>query len=138
MVSKTKNRRDGRRGFTILELMVVISIILILISVAAPIYSQTVLRAKEAVLRDDLFQLRSLISQYTQDKQAAPQSLDDLVSSGYIKVLPKDPFTLSSTTWVTTQDEDVLDSPQQTQAGINDVHSGASGVGTDGVAYADW
>jgi general secretion pathway protein G len=137
MVIRIRNRRHGRRGFTILELMVVISIILILVSVAAPIYSQTVLRAREAALRDDLFQLRSLISQYTQDKQAAPQTLDDLVSAGYIKVLPKDPFTQSSTTWVPVQDE-VLDSPSQTQTGINDVHSGSTEVGSDGVPYADW
>jgi general secretion pathway protein G len=136
MVSIPKFRRR-QRGFTLIEMMVVISIMLILVSVAAPIYSQSVLRAKEAVLRDDLFQLRSLISQYTQDKQAAPQALDDLVSSGYIKTLPKDPMTQSTTTWVTTQ-EDVLDLPEQTQTGINDVHSGAPGVGTDGVAYAEW
>jgi general secretion pathway protein G len=137
MVSMAKKRRDRRRGFTLIEMMVVISIMLILVSVAAPIYSQSVLRAREAVLRDDLFQLRSLISQYTQDKQAAPQALDDLVSSGYIKAIPKDPITQSSTTWVTTQ-EDVLDLPEQSQTGINDVHSGAPGDGSDGVPYSDW
>ncbi|HEX8992457.1 MAG TPA: prepilin-type N-terminal cleavage/methylation domain-containing protein [Anaerolineales bacterium] len=132
MVSKAK------RGFTLIELMIVMSILLILISIAVPIYSTSILRAREAVLRDDLFQLRSLISQYTQDKQQAPQSLDDLVSAGYIKQIPKDPITQSNSTWVVSQEEDVIASPDQTQAGINDVHSGSDAIGSDGNAYSQW
>ena len=130
-------RRSRQLGFTIIELMVVISIILILISVAVPIYSQSILKAKEAVLRQDLFTLRSAIDNYTMDKGKAPQSLDDLVQAGYLKVIPKDPFTDSSDTWQ-VQQEDVLMSVDQNEPGINDVHSGANGNGTDGTAYNTW
>ena len=90
MASRIRKARGS--GFTLLEMMIVISIMIILISIALPIYSQSVLRSREAVLRNDLFELRSLISQYTLDKQKAPQSLDDLVTAGYIKIIPKDPI----------------------------------------------
>lgn len=129
--------RAGARGFTLIELMIVISIILILISIAVPIYNQSILRAKEAVLRDDLFVLRSTIDQYTMDKARAPQSLEDLVSAGYIKQLPVDPFTGSRETWVPEQ-EDTLMSLDQTQPGISDVHSGSSQTSSDGTAYSSW
>jgi general secretion pathway protein G len=89
------------------------------------------------VLRDDLFTLRSLIQQYTLDKQKAPQSLDDLVSAGYIKQIPKDPFTGSADTWTTDQ-EDVLLSVDQQQPGIVDVHSGSSQNSTEGTPYSSW
>ena len=117
--------------------MMVISIILILVSVAAPIYKTAIRHAHEAVLRDDLFTLRSLIQQYTLDKQKAPQSLDDLVSAGYIKQIPKDPFTGSADTWTTDQ-EDVLLSVDQQQPGIVDVHSGSSQTSSEGTAYSSW
>ncbi len=135
MVRTTPTRK--RRGFTLIELMMVISIILILVSVAAPIYKTAILHAHEAVLRDDLFTMRSLIQQYTLDKQKAPQSLEDLVSAGYIKQIPKDPFTGSSDTWVTDQ-EDVLLSVDQQQPGIVDVHSGSSQTSSEGTAYSSW
>ena len=80
-------------GFTLLELMIVISIILILMSIAIPVYNHSVIRARESVLRQDLFTLRSVIDQYTLDKQKAPQSLEDLLQAGYIKQIPKDPMT---------------------------------------------
>jgi general secretion pathway protein G len=134
MVSKLKNRA---RGFTLIELMVVISILLILVSIAAPIYKRSIVGAKEAVLRDNLFTMRSLISQYTLDKQRAPQSLEDLVSAGYLKSIPKDPFTGSSDTWVTDQ-EDVLLSVDQQQPGIVDVHSGSSQNSSEGTPYSSW
>jgi len=124
-------------GFTLIELMIVISIILILVSISIPIYSNSVVHAKEAVLRDDLFTMRSVIDQYTLDKQKAPQSLQDLVSAGYLKAIPKDPFTGSTDTWQVSSDDSLMD-PGQTQPGITDVHSGASGVGTDGSAYSSW
>jgi general secretion pathway protein G len=124
-------------GFTLIELMIVISIILILVSISIPIYTKSIVQAKEAVLRDDLFTMRSCIDQYTLDKQKAPQSLQDLVSAGYLRTLPKDPFTGSSDTWQTTTD-DTLTDPSQTEPGITDVHSGASGVGSDGTAYSSW
>ena len=135
MVRTVSTRK--RRGFTLIELMMVISIILILVSVAAPIYKTAILHAHEAVLRDDLFTLRSLIQKYTLDKQKAPQSLDDLISAGYIKQIPKDPFTGSSDTWVTDQ-EDVLLSVDQQQPGIVDVHSGSSQNSSEGTPYSSW
>ena len=135
MRTSRKNRRS--RGFTLIELMIVISLILILVSIAVPAYNQSILRAKEGVLRQDLFTLRSLISQYTLDKQKAPQSLDDLVTAGYIKQVPIDPFTGKNDTW-TVEQEDVTLSVDQTEPGISDVHSGSSQIATDGAAYSTW
>ncbi|MGD0988627.1 MAG: prepilin-type N-terminal cleavage/methylation domain-containing protein [Candidatus Sulfotelmatobacter sp.] len=134
MATRAKFGRNS--GFTLLELMIVISMILILMSIALPIYSQSVLRARESVLRQDLFELRSLISQYTLDKQKAPQGLDDLVQGGYLKTLPKDPMT-SEANWEVVQ-EDVLLSADQQDPGINDVHSASNATGTDGTAYSTW
>jgi general secretion pathway protein G len=135
MVSRLKIRRS--LGFTLLEMMIVISIILILMSVALPIYNQSVLRSREAVLRQDLFELRSLISQYTLDKQKAPQSLDDLVTAGYIKTLPKDPMT-NEPNWEVVQ-EDVLLAVDQQDPGISDVKSASSALASDGTsAYSSW
>jgi len=131
------NRKKRGRGFTLIELMIVISIILILVSISVPIYSNSVVHAKEAVLRDDLFTMRSVIDQYTLDKVKAPQSLQDLVAAGYLKNIPKDPITGSTETWQVTTDDTLMD-PSQTQPGITDVHSGASGVGSDGTAYSSW
>src|SRR3954466_12268637 len=91
--TKTRTARARQRGFTLLEMVIVISIILILVSIAIPNYVTSMRRAREAVLRDDLFQLRSVINQYTLDKQTAPQSLDDIVSAGYLRSIPKDPIT---------------------------------------------
>jgi general secretion pathway protein G len=129
------NRRD--RGFTLIELMIVISLILILVSISIPVYNQSILRAKESVLKQDLFQMRSLISQYTLDKQKAPTSLDDLVQAGYIKQIPTDPMTGSNSSWTVDQ-EDSLMSVDQQDPGISDVHSGASQVSSDGTAYSTW
>jgi general secretion pathway protein G len=137
MVKLSRKRVGGQRGFTLIELMIVISIILILVSIAAPIYSTSILRAREAVLKDDLFTMRSVISQYTLDKQRAPQSLDDLVSAGYIKQIPLDPFTNARDTWTVDQ-EDTLLSVDQQQPGITDVHSGSSAVSSDGTPYSTW
>jgi general secretion pathway protein G len=120
-----------------IELIIVIAIIMILASVAAMNYQHSVWRAREAVLRNDLFALRSSIDQYTLDKQKAPQSLQDLVTSGYIKSMPKDPITNSSDTWVTEM-EDSLMAIDQTQPGIVDVHSGSNLVSTEGTAYSTW
>ena len=124
-------------GFTLVELMIVISIILILISVAAPIYTRSIIRAREAVLRDQLFTLRQLIDEYTLDKQQAPQSLDDLVTEGYLRDIPKDPITNSKTTWKTDM-EDTLKSADQTQPGIIDVHSGSDRMSLDNTPYSTW
>src|SRR5580658_7960432 len=134
MAGRLKTRRS--RGFTLLEMIIVMSIILILVSIALPIYNQSVLRSREAVLRQDLFELRSLISQYTLDKQKAPQSLDDLVTAGYIKIIPKDPAT-NEANWEVVQ-EDILLAVDQQDPGISDVHSASNGTGTDGTAYSSW
>ena len=129
----------GRRraGFTLLELMIVLSIIAILAAMAVANYQQSIWRAREAVLREDLFTLRSSIDQYTLDKKKAPQSLQDLVSAGYIKSIPKDPVTNSTETWVTEQ-EDSLMAIDQTAPGIADVHSGSNKASLDGSAYSSW
>jgi general secretion pathway protein G len=135
---RTSQTRENR-GFTLIELMIVISLLLILITVAIPIYKQSILRARESVLRQDLFTLRQVIDQYTLDKQKAPQSLDDLISAGYMKQLPVDPFTGKNDTWKVATEEDTIADPSQTEAGgISDVHSGSDLPSTDGSAYSSW
>jgi len=133
-----KRLKAGRSfGFTLLEMMIVIIIMGILLSIALPIYSQALVRSREAVLRNDLFELRKLISQYTLDKQKAPQSLDDLVSGGYIKAIPKDPMT-GEANWEVVQEEVLLTVDQQ-DPGINDVHSASTATSSDGTsAYNTW
>jgi general secretion pathway protein G len=131
------SRRKKSRGFTLIELMIVISIMLILVSMAIPAYNQSILRAKESVLRQNLFTLRSLISQYTLDKQKAPQSLEDLVTAGYIKVIPNDPMT-GKADWEAVQEEDVNMSPDQQETGIDDVKSSSTAPSSDGTAYNTW
>jgi general secretion pathway protein G len=132
-----RKRRTGRStGFTLLEMMIVMIIMGILISIALPIYNTSLLRSREAVLRQDLFTLRSLISQYTLDKQKAPQSLDDLVQGGYLKTIPKDPMT-NEANWEVVQ-EDILLTVDQQDPGINDVHSASSVTATDGTLYNTW
>lgn len=125
-------------GFTLIELMIVITIILILISIAVPIYRTSIIRSKEAVLRDNLFTLRALIDQYTLDKQQAPQSLEDLPTEGYIREIPGDPFTGSNQTWTVAYESDVLMSADQTMPGIVDVHSGSSLRSLSGEPYSSW
>ena len=126
-----------QRGFTLIELMIVMSLMLILISIAIPMYQQSIVRAREAVLRQDLFSLRTTIDQFTLDKQRAPQSLEELVQEHYLKQIPKDPFTNSSDTWQVAQ-EDLMISVDQTQPGISDVHSGSNQTGLDGTSYSTW
>ncbi len=132
-----KFRNQKSRGFTLIELMIVISLILILVSVSVPIYSQSVLRARESVLRQNLFTLRSLISQYTLDKQKAPQSLDDLIQAHYLKFIPNDPMT-SKADWTVEQEDSTIMSVDQQDSGIDDVHSASEGISTDGTAYSTW
>ena len=132
-----KHNSTRESGFTLVELMVVMLIIGVLAAIAIPSYVASVKNAKEAVLKEDLHVMRNAIDSYTMDKEKAPQSMDDLVQSGYLREIPKDPMTHSSETWVTTTD-DTLESIDQTEPGINDVHSGSQEVGTDGQAYSTW
>ena len=129
--------RKNQRGFTLIELMIVISIMLILVSMAIPAYKTSILRAKESVLKQNLFTLRSLISQYTLDKQKAPQALEDLVSAGYIKNIPNDPMT-GAANWEPIQEEDYQLSVDQTDTGITDVKSASTDISSDGTAYNTW
>jgi len=125
-----------QRGFTLIEMLIVISLILILLSIAVPMYHQSVIKARESVLREDLFQMRQLISQYTLDKQKAPQSLDDLIQGGYIKLIPNDPMT-NLPNWEVVQ-EDTLLSIDQQEPGIIDVKSASGATSTEGTAYSSW
>jgi general secretion pathway protein G len=136
-MKSTRNAKRSR-GFTLLELMIVISIMLILVTVAVPLYRSSITRARESVLRQNLFTLRSVISQYTLDKQKAPQSLEDLIQAGYMKQIPSDPITNQSN-WAVDQEESTILSPdEQDQGGINDVHSASTLIGTNGTAYNTW
>jgi len=134
---KAKRTQNLSRGFTLIELIIVIAIIGILLAVAAPRYALHLRRAHEAVLKEDLYNMRQAIDQYTQDKSKAPQSLDDIVTAGYLRAIPKDPFTNQTSSWQTVQ-EDVQMSIDQTQPGITDVHSGSSETSTEGTAYSSW
>jgi general secretion pathway protein G len=140
MVMKRRRMRTrvqrGSRGFTLLEMMVVISMILILLAMAMPIYSQSVNRAREDAFRDSLLTLNQMIFQYTMDKQKPPQSLEDLRSAGYIKEVPKD--ITGSETWVTEDDPPSILSIYQTEAGIYGVHSASSKIGSNGKPYSEW
>jgi general secretion pathway protein G len=132
-------KRHGRKveaGFTLIELMVVITIILILIGMAAQRYERSVLHAREATLKQDLTVMRQSIDNYTLDKQAAPQSLEDLVQAGYLRQVPVDPMTQAKD-WVPQFDSVVL-SPDQSSTGMVDVHSNSSKASSDGTPYSEW
>jgi general secretion pathway protein G len=129
--------RRSRGGFSLLELMIVLTIIAVLGAIAIPIYKATVLHARETVLKDNLRELRKVIDQYTADKKKAPQSLQDLVDAGYFRQLPEDPITGSNQTWETVADTAIA-SPDQTESGIGDVHSGSSAISSEGTPYNTW
>ncbi len=132
----TESRRSVC-GFTLIELMVVMSLIVVLASIGLALYANSVTRAKEAVLKEDLFRMRDSIDQYYADKGRYPASLEELVSEKYLRAIPVDPFTLSAGTWQT-----VLSEPEPGNAaatpGIYDVKSGAEQTAIDGTSYAEW
>ena len=130
-------RQKSRRGFTLVELMIVMAIIVILIGVAIPYYQKSVIRAKESVLRNNLFTIRTLIDEYSYDKQKAPQSLQDLVTDGYIRDLPRDPITNASNTWKEIR-EDASQAVNSTEPGLFDVRSGSDKISLDGTSYSEW
>ena len=130
-------RRSGLAGFTLLELMVVIAIILILITMAAGQYQRSVLRAREATLKQDLLVMRQAIQQYTLDKQQAPTSLEDMVQAKYLQSIPVDPITRHRDWHADFQD--VMLTPDQTTTGITDVHSSSNGVSPfENTPYSSW
>ena len=133
----TRDRLSQEQGFTLLELMIVMVVIGLLAAIAIPAYTTNIKHAKEAVLKEDLHVMRQAIDSYTVDKQKAPQSLDDLVQSGYLKVMPQDPFTHRTDTWMTSQEDTMMDL-DQTESGINDVHSGSQDTALDGTSYSTW
>jgi general secretion pathway protein G len=129
--------RKQSAGFTLMELMIVMAIIGILMLVAVPRFTSAIKMAKESVLKEDLHVMRAAIDSYTMDKQKAPQSLEELITDGYLKAVPVDPFTQSKDTWV-TDSNGALYSVDQTESGIDDVHSGSQEQSTGGQAYSTW
>jgi general secretion pathway protein G len=121
-----------RRGFTLIELLVVLAIIATLLTIALPRYFGSVDKSKEAVLKENLFQMRDAISRYHADKGRYPETLDQLATDKYLRKVPLDPVTDSVTTWITVRSED----PQK--SGVYDVKSGASGKASDGSEYGQW
>jgi len=138
-VSADLRKRDSHaraKGFTLIELMVVISIILILIGMAAGLYGRAVLHAREAKLKNDLKVMRVAIDNFTLDKQNAPQSLQDLFDAHYLREIPVDPITKNAD-WALHYGDTVL-SPDQTSTGIDDVHSASEDVSSNGTPYSTW
>jgi general secretion pathway protein G len=137
MIHGTRTRRDGAAGFTLIELMVVIAIILVLLGIAVTRYDRAVLRAHEAVLHQDLQAMRQAIDNYTLDKETAPQSLEDLESAGYLRSVPTDPITQAKD-W-RLEFKDVVLSPDQNTTGVTDVHSNSEAISPfEGTPYSSW
>ena len=131
--------RNGKRnlGFTLIELMIVMAIISIILSIAIPMYQKAIIRSKESVLRNNLFTMRTVIDEYTYDKQKAPPTLQDLVTDGYLRAVPIDPMTGSDQTW-RIEMEDALSATSQNEPGIFDVKSGSDQKSLEGTPYSEW
>ena len=130
-------KQTGSRGFTLIELMIVMAIVTILVGMAVPIYQKSILRAKESVLRNNLFTLRTQIDEFTYDKQKAPQTLSEMVAEGYLRSVPVDPITGSADMWKIIM-EDSASTASQSQPGIFDVRSGSPKTSLEGTPYAEW
>ena len=137
MERSTKIGNLRRRGYTLIELVIVMAIISILVSIAVPLYQKSLLRTKESLLHNNLFTLRTVIDEYTFDKKKAPQTLEDLVNEGYLRAVPIDPITGTSTSWRLVM-EDALSMVDQTQPGIFDVRSGSDLKSLEGTPYSEW
>ena len=129
--------RGRRRGYTLIELMIVMAIISIMVSIAVPLYQKSLLRTKESLLKNNLFTLRTVIDEYTFDKQKAPRALQDLVNEGYLRAVPIDPITGSDQSWKIIM-EDAVSSVNQTDPGIFDVRSGSDQKSLEGTPYSEW
>jgi general secretion pathway protein G len=132
-----KHRETSQRGFTLIELLIVMTIVGILASIVVPNYQRNLIKAREAVLMEDLYQMRRAIDAYFADHISYPESLEDLVSSKYIRDIPRDPFTQATDTW-----EEIPPTPtiegEIAEGGLEDVHSGSDLVGLNGIPYRDW
>ena len=136
MIQPTR-RQFLKMGFTLIELMIVMAIIAVLMSVALPIYNRSIIRAKESVLKNNLFTMRTVIDEYTYDKQKAPQTLNDLVSDGYLRQVPVDPMTNNADSWKIIM-EDASNTVNQSEPGIFDVRSGSEKTSLEGTSYSEW
>jgi general secretion pathway protein G len=133
----TRALRTSGRGYTLIELIIVMAIISVLVAIAVPLYQKSLLRTKESLLKNNLFTLRTVIDEYTFDKQKAPQTLENLVEEGYLRAVPIDPITGSAQTWRVIM-EDSLTAVNQIQPGIYDVRSGSDQRSLEGTLYSDW
>jgi general secretion pathway protein G len=129
--------KQQRRGWTLIEIVIVLTIISILVAVSVPMYQKVVLRTRESVLRSNLFTIRMQIDEYTYDKKKAPQSLQDLVTEGYLRQVPEDPITGSNQTWREVR-EDAVTMVDQTEPGLYNVHSGSDKISLEGTPYSEW
>ena len=134
MVHRT---RSGRFGFTLIELMIAMAVISILVSAAVPLYNKALMRSKETILRQNLFTLRTVIDEFTYDKGKAPQTLEDLVTAGYLRKIPVDPATGSDRSWQIIM-EDASNTVNQSEPGIFDVRSGSDKISLEGTPYSEW
>ena len=135
VTGKFQSKKLTANGFTLLELMIVISIIIILAAVTLPQYQKTIMATRESVLRYDLHRMRELIDQFAADKGRLPQSLDELVTEGYMREVPVDPFT-NQKDWAITTGEDP--NSNDGQSGMTDIHSSSGDISSEGTAYSEW
>jgi general secretion pathway protein G len=127
---------NARRGYTLIELIIVMAIISVLVSIAVPLYQKSLIRTKESLLKNNLFTLRTVIDEYTFDKQKAPQTLQDLVTNGYLRAVPLDPIE-GNDQWTIIM-EDAVTSVSQTEPGIWDVRSRSDKKSLEGTPYSEW